>query len=95
MQFVHHADQPGNASVMFLPIIDMNSSDTTCIYSTMAFVTEHARRHVVSPIDLVYAHNALVHMLNGKALAVRVHFIVDAALNALMLTNVLNDHLPI
>ena len=50
MQFVHHVDHPGNASVMFLPIIDMNSSDTTCIYSTMAFVIEHARRHGVSPI---------------------------------------------
>ena len=38
------------ASVMFLPIIDMNSSNTTCIYLTLAFVTEHARRRDVSPI---------------------------------------------
>ena len=50
MQFVHHGDHPGKASVMFLPIIDMNSSDTTCIYSTLACVTEHARRHDVAPI---------------------------------------------
>ena len=61
MLFVHHGDHPGKASVMFLPIIDMNSSDTTCIicmwchsifessilYSTL---TEHVRRHDVSPI---------------------------------------------
>ena len=44
-QFMHHGDHPGKASVMFLPMIDMNSNDTTCIYSTLAFVTEH-----VSPI---------------------------------------------
>ena len=40
----------GKASVMFLPVVFMNSSDPTCIYSTLAFVTEHARRHDVSPI---------------------------------------------
>ncbi len=36
-------------------------------------------------------------MLTGKAIAraVRAHFIVDAALNAIMLTNVLNAPLPI
>ena len=49
-QFVHQGDHPGKASVMFLPMIDMNSNDTTCIYSTLAFVTEHVRRHGVSPI---------------------------------------------
>ena len=134
---------------MFLPIIDINSSDTTCIYSTLAFVIEHARRHDVSPIitfdqplwwkalmvirseplvsdlrrivlrlsgfhaemsflgcighvmassglqellELIYAPNAVVHVLSGKAIArgVRAHFIVDAALNTMMLTDVLN-----
>ena len=50
MQFVYQGDHPGKASVMFLPMIDMNSNDTTCIYSTLAFVTEHARCHDVSPI---------------------------------------------
>ena len=36
-------------------------------------------------------------MLSGKAIsrAVRSHFIVDAALNAMMLTDVLNAPLPI
>ena len=29
MHFVHHGDHPGKVSVMFLPIIDMNPSDTT------------------------------------------------------------------
>jgi hypothetical protein len=50
MQFVHQGDHPGKASVMFMPMIDLNSSDSTCIYSTLMFVSEHARRHGVTPI---------------------------------------------
>ena len=50
MQFVHQGNHPGKASVMFLPIIDMNPSDSTCIYSTLMFVSEHAQRHGVTPI---------------------------------------------
>ena len=43
-----------------------------------------------------YAPNAVVHMLSGKAIAraVRAHFIVDAALNALMMKNGFNARLP-
>ncbi|WAR13715.1 hypothetical protein MAR_003820 [Mya arenaria] len=33
-----------------LPMIDMNPSDATCIFSTLKFVSEHARRHHVKPI---------------------------------------------
>ena len=49
-QFVRHGDHPGKASVMFLPIIDMNSSDTTSIYLALICVTEPARYHDVSSI---------------------------------------------
>ncbi len=153
MQFLHKGDHPGKASVIFLPMIDMNPSDATCIYSTLKFISEHARRHDVTPIitfdqplwwkalmivttepegsdlkgmvlclggfhtemsflgslghlmvstglqdllELIYAPNAVVHMLSGKAIAraVRGHFIVDAALNALMLADALNIPLP-
>lgn len=31
-------------------MIDMNSSDSTCIYLTLMFVTEHAERYVVTPL---------------------------------------------
>ena len=43
-------------------------------------------------LELIYAPNAVVHMLSGKAIApaIRVHFIVDVALNALMLKSVFN-----
>jgi len=138
---------------MFLPIIDMNPSDSTCIYSTLMFISEHAQRYGVTPIvtfdqplwwkalmiiesepeesdlrgivlrlggfhtemsflgsighlmdssglqemlESIYAPNAVVHMLSGKAIAraVRGHFIVDAALNALILHCGLNAPLP-
>ena len=47
-------------------------------------------------LQLIYAPGAVAHMLSGKAIAraVRTHFIVDAARNALMLTSVLNAPLP-
>ena len=148
MQFVQKGDHPGMSSVMFLPMIDVNPSDATCIYSTLKFLAEHAKRHNASPVvtfdqplwwkdlmivdtepvgsdlksvvlrlggfhlemsflgsighlmsvsglqhilELVYAHNAVVHMLTGKAIAraVRAHLLVDAALNGLLLANAL------
>ena len=47
-------------------------------------------------LELIYAPNAVVHMLSGKAIAraIRAHFIVDAALNALLLKSVFNAPLP-
>ena len=47
-------------------------------------------------LELIYAFNAVVHMLNGKAIvrAVRGHFIVDAALNALILASTFNVPIP-
>ncbi len=49
MQFLHRWSF-WRASVIFLPLIDMNPSDTTCIYSTLKFISEHARHHDVTPI---------------------------------------------
>jgi len=43
-------------------------------------------------LELIYASNAVVHMTTGKAIAraVRGHFIVDVALNALVLASTFN-----
>lgn len=155
MQFVHKGNQyPDKAAVMFLPMIDLNPSDNTCIYSTLTYVSEHAQRHNVTPVitfdqplwwkalmivksepvgsnlrsivlrlggfhtemsflgcighimassglqevfETIYAPNAVVHMMSGKAIsrAVRAHLIVDAALNALMLNLIFNVPLPV
>ncbi|KAL8606521.1 hypothetical protein ACOMHN_037752 [Nucella lapillus] len=141
-----HADgvYPGKSEVFFMPMIDMSSSDMTCIYSTLCFVSEQAFRYKVTPVitfdqllylkaqvivssaadsdshlqslilrlgnfhtqmsflgcighlmggtglqealELVYAENAVVHILNGKAYsrAVRAHLLMDAALGAIL-----------
>ena len=148
MQIVQKGDYPGMSSIMFLPMIDMNPSDSTCIYSALKFLSDHTRRHNAQPIvtfdqplwwkafmivdtepvdsdlknivlrligfhlemsflgsighlmsasglqhilELVYAPNAVVHMLTGKAIvrAVRAHLLVDAALNGLLLSKAL------
>ena len=43
MQFVHQGRHQGKLSVMFLPMIDMNPRDVTCVCSTLHYVSEHAK----------------------------------------------------
>lgn len=50
MQCVHISDHPGKSSVLFLPMIDMSSSDPSCIYSTLSYVAHHAARYNMKPI---------------------------------------------
>ena len=154
MQLVHQGRHQGKSSVMFLPMIDMNPSDVTCVSSTLHFVSEHAKQHrIANPIvtfdqplwlkafniiqtepansdlrkiivrlgafhaemsflgsighlmagsglrellELIYASNAVDHMMTGKAIsrAVRAHLIVDAALNALLYSQALEVPVP-
>lgn len=49
-QFVHDGSHSGKSSVMFLPMIDKDPTDVSCIYSTLMFISEHAHRYNVSPI---------------------------------------------
>ena len=48
-------------------------------------------------LELIYAPNAVVHMMSGKAIAraIRGHFLVDAALNALLVNDTLNFPLSV
>ena len=50
MQLVHHGTHPGKSSVMFLPMLDINPSDTTCVYSTLKYIEHHSSHHNVTPI---------------------------------------------
>jgi len=50
MQMVHRGDYPGKSSVSFLPMIDLNASDMTCIYSTLHFVSNQAKRYDITAI---------------------------------------------
>ena len=50
MQSVHHGSYPGKSNVLFLPMIDMNPSDMSCIYSTLHYVCNQAKGYGVTPI---------------------------------------------
>ncbi|XP_068708169.1 uncharacterized protein [Montipora foliosa] len=154
MQVIHQGNHKGKSSITFLPMIDMNPSNVTCVSSTLKFVSEHAQRHnIANPIvtfdqplwwkafniiqtepadsdlrkvilrlgafhtemsflgtighlmagsglrellELIYASNVVDHILTGKAIAraVRAHFIVDSALNALLYSAALGVPIP-
>ena len=50
MQILHLDEHPGRASVTFLPMIDLDPSDESCIYSTLRFVATHALQYDVTPV---------------------------------------------
>ena len=50
MQLVSRREHPGQYSVYFLPMTDLNPSDMSCVYSTLRFVCAEARRRGVSPV---------------------------------------------
>ena len=50
MQMVQKGEHHGPASVTFLPMIDMDPSDLSCIYSTLNFVENQARQYGFSPV---------------------------------------------
>ena len=50
MQTAHTAPHPGAASMLFLPMINMDPGNLNCIFSTLQFFCNHARRYNVKPI---------------------------------------------
>ncbi|CAM4567031.1 unnamed protein product [Leuciscus chuanchicus] len=50
MQMLHLGEHPGRASVTFLPMIDLDPSDESCIYSTLRFVATQALQYDVTPV---------------------------------------------
>ena len=50
MQAVSQGSHPGKSSVTLLPMIDMNPSDMSCVYSTLKFVCSLANRHQITPV---------------------------------------------
>ena len=149
MQSVHKGTYPGKSAIVFLPMIDMDPSNPTCVYSTLCYISDLAKKNNITPIltfdqplwykammivesqpsfsplksfvlrlgglhtqmsflgsighlmtgsglqelfELVYAENTVKHMLSGKAIAraIRAHFLVDAAVNAILLAKAYN-----
>ena len=50
MQFCQKGEYPGKSDIVFLPMIDLNPSGLTCIYSTINFLSRHSRKYGVVPI---------------------------------------------
>ena len=50
MQTVQISSHPGKSTVYFLPMIDLNPSDMSCIYSTLLFVCKQASKGHFQPI---------------------------------------------
>lgn len=49
MQMVHKGENPGQTSIIFMPM-DMKSRDESCILSTTHFVSEQAKCNNTSPV---------------------------------------------
>ena len=50
MQMLHRGEYPGQSSVTFLPMIDLDPNDPSCIYSTLEFVSSQAGKYDVTPV---------------------------------------------
>ncbi|GFS26848.1 hypothetical protein ElyMa_007067800 [Elysia marginata] len=50
MQTVCTGEHSGKSSIFFLPMIDLNPSDMSCVYSTLLFVAKEAKRHNKKPV---------------------------------------------
>ena len=51
MQMVHNNKaHPGKSSFIYLPMIDMDPNNLTCIYSTLNYVADQAATYDVSPV---------------------------------------------
>ena len=50
MQMVHTGDNPGQSSVLLLPMIDFDPGNMSCVHSTLKFICEHSARYNVTPI---------------------------------------------
>ena len=46
MTDISHGEYPGKSTVSLLPIVDLNPSDMSCIYSTLKFVESQAKNHM-------------------------------------------------
>ena len=50
MQACHEGEHPGKSSITFLPMIDMDPNDMSCVYSTLVFVCDEASIRGVMPV---------------------------------------------
>ncbi len=50
MQMVNKGIHPGESSILFLPMLDMDSGNMSCVYTTLDFICRHASYYQVTPV---------------------------------------------
>ncbi|KAJ8896527.1 hypothetical protein PR048_001871 [Dryococelus australis] len=50
MQLIQEESYPGRSSFVFLPMIDMDLTNLSCVYSTLKILCAEANRHGVNPV---------------------------------------------
>ena len=50
MQLIEKGNHPGKSTIAYLPIIDMDPTNLSCIHSTLSFIHNHALRYNCTPV---------------------------------------------
>ena len=50
MQMLQEGHHPGESGIIFLPMIDLDPSNESCVYSTLVFISDHPNKYKVTPI---------------------------------------------
>ena len=70
MHLVHkNQNHPGKSNILFLPMIDLNSSDISCIHSTLTYLVNFARNNNLPPtvtFDQVLFWNASIMIHDSR-----------------------------
>ncbi len=50
MQSIHRGVHPGKSSILFLPMIDLDPNNVSCIFSTLNYLCDQAKKYSVTPV---------------------------------------------
>ena len=50
MKAVHHEEHKGKSTVMFMPMLDYNPTDISCVYSNLLVIADQAMKLNVTPV---------------------------------------------
>ncbi|KAG1687918.1 hypothetical protein GQR58_008201 [Nymphon striatum] len=70
MQTFRSGDYPGQSEINLLPIINLNPSDMTCIYSTLLFVIDQCKKNNSGPACITFDQQLWIKELRLQVLKV-------------------------
>lgn len=50
MHAIHSGEFPGESAVVFMPMMNMDPTDMSCIYSTLDFISQQAKKYEATPL---------------------------------------------